>query len=622
MRKNIEQNLLPHVTKPSQYIGNEWNAVNKDWGRCRVKMAFLFPDLYEIGMSHLGLRILYHVVNSEEKFLMERVFAPMTDMEELMRKHKIPLFSLESYNPVANFDILGFTLQYEMSYTNIINMLDLAGLPVRAEDRGEEFPLVMAGGPCAFNPEPLTDFIDFFVLGEGEEVILEVLELINEIKSAPQPLGKKKVLKRLAQIKGIYVPGFYTPVYDDEGRIKEIKPLADDIPPVIYKRVVNNFSEAEFPPETFVPHTEAIHDRVMLEVLRGCSRGCRFCQAGVIYRPVRERKMDKLLAQAEDLINSTGYDEIALTSLSTADYTCVKPLINALIQKFGEKGVGVSLPSLRVDAFSVGLAQQVQQIRKSGLTFAPEAGTQRLRDVINKGVTEENVLDTVSAAFSQGWTSIKLYFMIGLPTETYEDLDGIIDLAGKVLSLGRKQKPPGVRRPVSITVSVSSFVPKAHTPFQWVGQVPRVELKEKQRYLKAKIKKLKGISLNYHDAEVSFLEAAFARGNRKLGKVLERAWQLGCKFDSWTEHFKYQSWLEAFKSCGLDPEFFANRTFGLDEALPWDHISSGVTKEWLLKEFCLAYQGHKTGDCRTVSCYSCGVCQILKTKPEILEEMS
>jgi radical SAM family uncharacterized protein len=622
MQEFIEQHILPKVTKPSQYIGNEWNIVKKDWDKCQVKTAFLFPDVYEVGMSHLGLRILYHIVNQRPEFLMERAFAPMVDMEELMRKNQITLFSLESYRPLKEFDILGFTLQYEMSYTNILNMLDLAGLPLRAAERGNQLPLIIAGGPCAFNPEPLADFIDLFVLGEGEEVILELLTLYQTIKRENNNFHKENFLKEAAQIPGIYVPKFYRPAYLEDGTIREVRGVLPNVPETVYKRVVENFSEAEFPKETLVPNTEAIHDRVMLEVLRGCTRGCRFCQAGVLYRPVRERNMDKLIAQAEELVKSTGYDEIALTSLSSLDYTCIEPLIKELMHRFKEKKIGVSLPSLRVDAFSVGLAQEVQQVRKSGLTFAPEAGTQRLRDVINKGVTEENIMETVTAAFSQGWTSIKLYFMIGLPTETYEDLDGIVDLASKILEAGRKNKPKGVKKPISITVSASSFVPKAHTAFQWEGQEERSSLRDKQIYLKEKFRKMKQLTFNYHDVEVSFLEAAFARGDRRLCDVLEKAWALGCKFDGWSEHFKYNLWMEAFSSFGLEPEFFANRNFGLDEVLPWEHLSSGVSKKWLLKEYQRAMEGKLTLDCRRNPCHSCGVCPELGIRPEITKEIS
>lgn len=617
MREFIEQNILPKVTKPSQYIGNEWNTVRKDWDRSQVKMAFLFPDLYEIGMSHLGLRILYHVVNQRAEFLMERAFAPMVDMEKLMRENHIPLFSLESYRPLKDFDILGFTLQYEMSYTNILNMLDLSGMPIRAKERGSEFPLVIAGGPCAYNPEPLAAFFDLFVLGEGEEVILEFLDLYQKEKSARKDFDKLEFLKQAAKIKGIYVPQFYQPVYADNGMIREVKLIEPGVPPTVFKRVLANFSDAAFPEKTLVPHTEAIHDRVMLEVLRGCSRGCRFCQAGVIYRPVREREINKLVSQAEALVESTGYDEIALTSLSSADYTCIEPLIKELIERFNEKKIGVSLPSLRVDAFSVGLAKEVQQVRKSGLTFAPEAGTQRLRDVINKGVTEDNIMDTVEAAFSQGWTSIKLYFMIGLPTETDEDLDGIVDLTEKILAIGRKNKPRGVKKPISITVSVSSFVPKAHTAFQWEGQVEKSVLRKKQIYLKEKFRKLKQVTFNYHDVEVSFLEAVFARGDRRLCAVLERAWALGCKFDGWSEHFKYDLWMDAFASSELEPEFFANRNFGMDEVLPWAHLSSGVSLKWLKKEYRNALAGKRTPDCRENPCHGCGVCPELGIDPEI-----
>lgn len=617
MRSFIEQHILPQVVKPSQYIGDEWNIIRKNWDSCSVKTAFLFPDLYEVGMSHLGLRILYHVVNEREDFLMERSFAPMIDMEQLMREKGIPLFSLESYRPLNSFDILGFTLQYEMSYTNIINMLDLAGLPLRSRDRVKDSPLVMAGGPCALNPEPLAEFIDFFVIGEGEEVILEILDLIKKEKQEHGSLDKERFLQNVEKISGVYVPRFYAPVFDPAGKLSRMEKVREDAPDVVEKRVIKDFSQASFPTRTLVPNTEIIHDRIMLEVLRGCSRGCRFCQAGVIYRPAREREMGRLLDQAEELVGATGYDEIALVSLSSADYTCVEPLIEELTKRFKDKGVGVSLPSLRVDAFSVNLARKVQAVRKSGLTFAPEAGSQRLRDVINKGVTEENILDTVQAAFSQGWTSVKLYFMIGLPTETFEDLDGMVDLTAKILVAGRKMKPPEVRKPVKITVSVSSFVPKAHTPFQWEGQESQESLREKQLYLKERFRKMKNVTFNYHEVETSFLEAAFARGDRRLGDVLEKAWSLGCKFDGWSEHFKYSAWLTAFQSCRLDPEFFANHPFDLKDVLPWERISCGVSLKWLAEEYALSREGKRTPDCRSTPCHGCGVCTRLKVRPEI-----
>ncbi len=608
LKERITRELLPFVTRPGQYIGGEYNQTVKDWDNATVKMAFLFPDTYEIGMSFVGMRILYHVVNSCPRFLLERSFAPLVDMEEQMRKKQIPLFTWESGHAVADLDVVGFTLQYEMSYSNILNMLDLAGIPLLAKDR-KEGPLVVAGGPGAFNPEPIADFFDLFMLGEGEELLPELLEAYEQSKAAGE--SKRDFLARAAQIPGIYVPSLYQVTYLEDGTIGEIRPLAG-APAVVYKRVLPDMDLAIYPDKDLVPLTQVVHDRLVLEVMRGCTRGCRFCQAGVIYRPVREKTVAKLIEQADALLESSGYEEIGVMSLSTADYSCVNELIGELLDRYSEDGVGVSLPSLRVDAFSVDLAEKVQKVRKSGLTFAPEAGTQRMRNVINKGVTEEHVLTATKAAFSQGWTQIKLYFMIGLPTETKEDLDGIIDLAVKVLENGKAiAREKGIHKPLKVSVSVSSFVPKSHTPFQWFGQNTLAELKEKQHYLKERAKQYKNLSLNYHQSEVSFLEAAFSRGDRRLGQVLLKAWQLGCKFDGWTEHFKYQTWLEAFAACGYTPEFFAYREMGKDEVLPWQHLSCGASEKWLWHEWQKALAEELTADCRHNPCSGCGVCQKL-----------
>lgn len=611
-RKQIEKEILPGVTKPLRYVGNEYNVVKKEWDKVKLHTLFAFPDVYEVGMSHLGMRILYHLVNNENDYLMERVFAPWTDMEKAMRDKGVPLFSLESYRPIKDFDCIGFTLQYEMSYTNILNMLNLGEIPLKSEDRGDEYPLIMAGGPCAYNPEPLADFIDFFVIGEGEEIILEIFDAFIKHREKNQGRQiKSDLLKELTQIKGIYVPSLYEPVYDEAGKIREIRSKEQGIAPKIVKRVVKDLDQAFFPLQPIVPYLEIVHDRIMLEVLRGCTRGCRFCQAGMIYRPVRERSKELLEEQAHKLLESTGYNEISLTSLSTSDYTCVEPLIKTLLDKYQEEKVGVSLPSLRVDSFSMNLAKQVQRVRKSGLTFAPEAGTQRLRDVINKGVTEDNLMEVTTAAFNSGWSQIKLYFMIGLPTETFADLDGIADLAYKVLNMGVKiLKEKGRYQQPKITISVSSFVPKAHTPFQWEPQDPIELLEEKQQYIKSKIRDRR-ITYNYHEASLSQLEAVFAKGGRETGPVLLRAWEKGCKFDSWSEHFRFNVWQEALRELDLNSAAIANVSRDYEDVLPWDHIDMGVTKEYLWQEQKKAYQTAITGDCRFDQCSVCGICQDL-----------
>lgn len=615
MRDFLEDQVLPKVGKPSRYTGNEWNAVCKDWSQTDLKMAFCFPDVYEVGMSHLGTRILYHIVNARPDALMERVFAPWVDMEAQLRQHGLPLFSLESGKPLTDFDLIGFTLQYEMSFTNILNMLDLAQIPLNSAERGEDVPLVAAGGPCAFNPEPLSRFIDFFVIGEGEEVLNEVLDVVKEWKNE-KPDGRDGLLVRLTQVPGIYVPAFYSVEYRADGGIAAVRPNRPGVPEVVTKRVITDFDQAAFPTKPIVPNTEIVHDRMMLEVLRGCSRGCRFCQAGMLYRPVREKRPETLHRQAVELAKNTGYNEIALTSLSSSDYTCINPLISTLLNEFDGQGVGLSLPSLRVDSFSVGLAEKIQQVRKTGLTFAPEAGTQRLRDVINKGVTEENLIEAVSSAFKHGWTTVKLYFMIGLPTETDEDLDGIARLAAGVvktadeMGVGRKGKG------LKVTVSASSFVPKAGTPFQWEPQDSLETLREKQDYLRARIRNRK-ITFNWHDAEVSIIEGAFARGDRRLAAVLEQAWYLGCKFDGWTEHFHYDRWLKAFSAEGYTPADFAQRRFAYEDTLPWDHIRSGVAKEYLIREHKQALAGAITPDCRFAPCHGCELCQNLGVKVDL-----
>ena len=608
MEQKLEQ-LLSRVQKPGRYVGGEWNSVTKDWDQTDLKMVFAFPDVYEVGMSHLGLQILYSAVNSRDDALMERAFAPWPDMEQLMRESGLQLFSLESRRPLRDFDLIGFTLQYELSFANILNMLDLSGLPLRTRDRDEVWPLVVAGGPCGFNPEPLAEFIDLFVIGEGEEVLLELIEVCREKRG--QPISRRELLSSLAGLPGVYVPSLYEPVYGSGGELLRVEPREDAVA-AVRKRVVADLDSAPFPTRPIVPNLGVVHDRMFLEVQRGCTRGCRFCQAGVIYRPVREKSPATLFKQAEELVSNTGWDEISLTSLSTADYSRVREVVTGLLNSYGDRQINVSLPSLRVDAFSVELAQEVQRVRKATLTFAPEAGTQRLRDVINKGVTEEDLLEAVSSAFSAGWHGVKLYFMIGLPTESDADIEGIARLARLVLEAGERRCRSRGR--LKVTVSVSSFVPKSHTPFQWEPQDPMAELRRKQQLLREKLRH-KRIVYNYHDPEVSFLEAVLARGDRRLGDVLEEAWRRGARFDGWSEMFVYKRWQEAFGALGINPESYAHRRFKYDDVLPWDHIDAGVSRRYLVQEHRQALAVQTTPDCRLGRCPGCGLCPNLELKP-------
>ena len=606
MKEILESQVLPMIEKPARYLGSEYNSVHKNWDEVPLKMVFCFPDVYEVAMSHLGLRILYGLVNEKEDYLMERCFAPWVDMEKELRKRELPLFSLESKRPLKEFHVIGFTLQYEMSYTNILNMLDMAGIPLLKSKRDETYPLVIAGGPCAFNPEPLADFVDFFLLGDSEELLLEALAQIKD-KYLSDKMKKEDFLKEVADIPGVYVPQESAL---DTHKIGTVK-----------RRIVKDLDNAYFPVSPIVPFVEAVHDRVMLEVARGCTRGCRFCQAGITYRPVREKSPETLQRHARLSIDNTGYEEISLTSLSSADYSCIEQVTRELLDQYEDDRVSLSLPSLRVDAFSVSLAEEIQKVRKTGLTFAPEAGTQRLRDVINKGVTEKDLERSVTGAFQAGWSAVKLYFMIGLPTETEEDIEGIANLAYKVLNIGREiKKKQNSKGTLKVTVSVSSFVPKPHTPFQWEPQDSLEVLRQKQKYLKGLLRDKK-IVYSYHSPETSFLEAVFSRGDRRLCKVLKTAWEKGCKFDSWDEFFNYEKWLEAFKENNIDPEFYAYRKRDKDEVFPWDIIDIGVTKSFLYREYEKAAAGLISDDCRRQSCSSCGVCSRFGVKVDLAKKL-
>ncbi|MBO4467996.1 MAG: TIGR03960 family B12-binding radical SAM protein [Clostridia bacterium] len=599
--KRFEQLLLT-VQKPGRYSGGEINSVVKDKKDVDVRFAFCFPDSYEVGMSHLGIKILYSLFNERPDIWCERVFAPWTDFEAVMRSNDIPLFALESRDPVKDFDFIGFTLQYELSYTNVLNMLELAGVPLLAKDRTDFSPIVVAGGPCTCNAEPLADFIDIFFLGEGEEADLEVIDLYKKYKHNGGT--KTDFLREASKIEGVYVPSLYDVKYNDDGTVSSVTPQFDDLPFPIRKRIETDLDKTYYPDEFVVPYIEIIHDRAVQEIFRGCIRGCRFCQAGFIYRPVREKSVDTICRQAKALCDSTGYDEISLSSLSTSDYTDLENLLNRLLEWTEKERISLSLPSLRIDKFSDELLEKINHDRKRGLTFAAEAGTQRLRDVINKNITEEEILSTCKTAFEGGYTAVKLYFMMGLPTETYDDIKGIAELAQKIVDTFYQMpnKPKG--KSVSVNISVSNFVPKPFTPFQFHPQITRDEIISKQQYLKECIHSRK-ISYSYHENKTSFLEGVFARGDRRLSKVLIKAHEKGCKFDSWDEFFDLEKWLDAFNECGLDPEFYANRERPYDEINPWDHIDFCVSKEFLIRENENAKKAITTPNCRQ-KCSGCG----------------
>ena len=600
---------LSLVQKPGRYTGGEPGCTYKDKANVDVRMAFCFPDTYEIGMSNLGCRILYGLMNEQEGLWCERCYAPWGDMEEEMRREGLLLYALESGDPISDFDIIGFSLGYEMAYTNVLNMLDLAGLPLRSEQRPELTPLIVAGGTCCYNPEPLAPFVDLFVLGEGEEVTLEYIALYRQAKE--ECWSKEEFLREAAQIEGIYVPSFYEPVYRPDGTLEEMRiKEGSGAPEQVRKRVVQDMDKAYFPVKTIIPSTEIVHDRVMLELFRGCIRGCRFCQAGYVYRPVRNRNPQLLAEYGKAACQDSGYQEMTLSSLSSTDYPCLLELCDDLLDYCAPKDIGVSLPSLRADTFSMNLMERLQRVRKGGLTFAPEAGTQRLRDAINKNLREEDLLQSCRTAFSGGWSGVKLYFMLGLPTETDEDVLGIADLARKVYQCWRECTPNRARG-VRITVSTSWFVPKPHTAFQWDAQIPVEEYQRRVNLLRDALKRDRSITYNWHDPQTSYLEAIFSRGDRRLADVLEHAWQNGAKFDSWSEYFDFQRWMDALSACGLDGDFYAHRERPRDEVFPWCRIDPMVTPAFLWHERELCYQSQTTPDCRT-RCSGCGANRLLK----------
>lgn len=617
MLKTKIEAILPLVQKPARYTGGELNSVVKNKENTDIRFAFCFPDTYEIGMSHLGMKILYSLINSRDNFWCERVFAPDTDMEKIMRERDIPLFALESRDALSDFDVVGFTLQYELCYTNVLNMLNLANIPLRSKDRGDslDLPIVIAGGPCVCNPEPLADFIDAFQIGEGEEMMLEFLDLLNEYKK--QGKSRSEFLKAASQIEGIYVPSLYDITYKEDGTIEKINPK-DGAPQIVNKRVVADLDKIFYPEKFVVPFVEVVHDRVVHEIFRGCIRGCRFCQAGFWYRPIREKSVETISQQSQRLACTSGYDELSLCSLSSSDYTKITELLEELLGWAVPQKINVALPSLRIDNFSDELKEKLALVRRSGLTFAAEAGTQRLRDVINKNISEEEILDTCRKAFVGGWTAVKLYFMIGLPTETDDDVVGINVLSQKVVEefYSNPDKPKG--KGVNVSAGVSSFVPKPCTPFQWEPQDTREELKRKQKLLLGTCTSKK-ITFRFHNTDLTFLEGVFARGDRRLSDVIEAAYKNGCTFDSWDDKFNFEAWMNAFEACGLSTEFYANRRRPYEEVLPWDHINSGIRKQFLICENEKAKNAETTKHCRQ-ACAGCGSNKLNGGKCDALSE--
>ncbi len=631
MRKlALTDEILMRVEKPARYVGGELNAVIKNKDRIDIRFAMCFPDVYEIGMSYLGIQILYDLFNRREDTWCERVYSPWPDLDAIMREKKIPLFALESQDPLKDFDFLGFTLQYEMGYTNILQVLDLAGIPLLAKDRAENDPLVIGGGPCSYNPEPLADFFDLFYMGEGEVSYGELLDRYKANKAAGG--SRMDFLKAAAGVPGIYVPALYEAVYNEDGTLAATRPLVPEAPGKIRRVIVNDLDDTVYPDKLIVPYVRSFQDRVTLEVMRGCIRGCRFCQAGMVYRPLRERSADWLKAQAEKMLRASGYDEITLSSLSTSDYTGLPELTDHLIEECGRQHINISLPSLRIDAFSLDVMSKVQDVRKSSVTFAPEAGTQRMRDVINKGLTEEDIFRGASEAFHGGWNKVKLYFMLGLPTETDEDAKGIPDLCERLSELYFAEIPKEERNGrVQITASSSFFVPKPFTPFQWASMLPREEYLRRAYLVKDTMraqKNNKSLHYEYHDAEVTLLEGILARGDRKVAKAILRAYELGCMFDAWSERCRYDLWMQAFAESGVDPDFYTLRERSADEVFPWDHIDIGVTKAFLRREWERAMAARVTPNCREAcsgcgaASYGCGICRLPRVKTPAGDEKS
>lgn len=604
MLKDKIEKLLLNVKTPARYIGGELNSVVKDKNKVDMRFAFCFPDTYEIGMSHLGMKILYSLTNERENFWCERVFAPDVDFEKLMRENDIPLYGLESLEPIKNFDFIGFTIQYEMCYTNILNMLDLAGLLVKAKDRTALSPIVIGGGPCVCNPEPIAEFFDMFILGEGEEVNLEVYDLYVEMKK--KGASKTEFLEAAAKIEGVYVPAFYDVTYEDDGRVKSFTPNNSNASPTIKKRIIKDMSKVYYPDKFVVPYCEIVHDRAIVEVLRGCIRGCRFCQAGYIYRPLREKNTGVICNETKSLCESTGYEEVSLSSLSTSDHSDIENMLVKLSNYTEEEKINLSLPSMRIDRFSKELMDQIQKVRKSGLTFAPEAGTQRLRDVINKNITEDEIFRACKLAFDGGYTAVKLYFMLGLPTETDDDIRGIAELAKKICDLFY-QNPNRLRgRHIQISISCATFVPKPFTPFEFEPQATEEEIKHKQEVLLNATRGNRNVNVSWSKYRVSVLEAVLARGDRRVSSVIYDAWKSGCKFDSWDEYYNYNAWCDAFEKNGLDMNFYACRKREYDEVFPWDCFDYYVTKQFLIRENKTAHEAVTTPNCRE-KCAGCGV---------------